>query len=158
MQKITPCLWFDDNAEEAVKFYTSIFKNSKITKTARYGETGSQGSGRPKGSVMTIVFELEGQEFMALNGGPHFKLTPAISLIVNCKTQKEIDELSEKLTAAGGKIVQCGWVEDKFGLSWQIVPTVLGEMMQDTKKSDKVMAALLKMDKLDIKKLEEAYK
>src|ERR1051325_9973557 len=140
MQKITPCLWFDSQAEEAVKFYTSIFKNSKIGKVARYGESGAKVSGRPKGTVMTVTFELDGQEFMALNGGPIFKFTEAISLAVNCKTQEEIDQLWEKLSTGGEKGV-CGWLKDKYGLSWQIVPTVLGEMMQDkdAEKTERVM-------------------
>jgi predicted 3-demethylubiquinone-9 3-methyltransferase (glyoxalase superfamily) len=158
MQKITPCLWFDNQAEEAVNFYTSIFKNSKIGKVARYGEAGAKVSGRPKGTVMTVTCELDGQEFMALNGGPLFKFTEAISLAVNCKTQEEIDEFWEKLSAGGEKGV-CGWLKDKYGLSWQIVPTVLGEMMQDkdAEKTERVMKALLQMEKLDIKKLQQAY-
>jgi predicted 3-demethylubiquinone-9 3-methyltransferase (glyoxalase superfamily) len=158
MQKITPCLWFDDNAEEAVNFYTSLFKNSKIASIAHYGEAGSAASGRPKGSVMTIVFQLEGQEFMALNGGPHFKFTPAISLIVNCKTQAEVDDYWNKLSE-GGATQQCGWLTDKYGVSWQIVPTVVGEMMQDrnAEKSDNVMKAILKMEKIDVATLQQAY-
>ncbi|MBC8001681.1 MAG: VOC family protein, partial [Opitutaceae bacterium] len=136
MQRITPFLWFNDNAEEAVKFYTSIFKNSKITKTTRYDEAGEKAAGRPAGSVMTIEFKLEGQEFLALNGGPIFKFTEAISLVVNCKTQAEVDRYWKKLSA-GGKEVQCGWLKDKYGLSWQIVPTVLGELFatKDAAKS-----------------------
>ena len=159
MQKITPFLWFDDNAEEAVKFYTSIFKNSKIGKIARYDEAGEKASGRPKGSVMTVEFELEGQEFIALNGGPIFKFTEAISFVVNCETQEEVDYYWEKLSA-GGKEVQCGWLKDKHGLSWQIVPTVLGELLsdKDAAKSQRVMQAMLKMVKLDIKKLKQAAK
>jgi predicted 3-demethylubiquinone-9 3-methyltransferase (glyoxalase superfamily) len=158
MQKITPCLWFDDNAEEAVNFYTSLFKNSKIASIAHYGEAGSAASGRPKGSVMTIVFQLEGQEFMALNGGPHFKFTPAISLIVNCKTQAEVDDYWNKLSE-GGATQQCGWLTDKYGVSWQIVPTVVGEMMQDrnAEKSDNVMKAILEMEKIDVATLQQAY-
>ena len=158
MQKITPFLWFDDNAEEAVKFYTSIFKNSKIGKIARYDKAGEKAAGRPAGSVMTIEFHLEGQEFVALNGGPHFKFTEAISFVVNCQTQEEVDYYWEKLSA-GGKEVQCGWLKDKFGLSWQIVPTVLGELLsdEDAAKSQRVMQAMLKMVKLDIKKLQDAY-
>jgi predicted 3-demethylubiquinone-9 3-methyltransferase (glyoxalase superfamily) len=158
MQKITPCLWFDNQAEEAVNFYISIFKNSKIGKVARYGEAGAEVSGRPKGTVMTVTFELDGQKFMALNGGPIFKFTEAISLIVNCKTQKELDELWEKLSEGGEKSV-CGWLKDKYGLSWQIVPTALGEMMKDADpaKSERVMKALLQMTKLDIKTLKQAY-
>jgi len=158
MQKITPCLWFDDKAEEAVKFYASIFKNSKVGRFAPYGEAGAKVSGRPKGSVMTATFEIAGQEFMALNGGPHFKFSEAISFIVNCETQKEIDEFWEKLSDGGEKGV-CGWLKDKYGLSWQIVPTVLGGMMQDkdSEKSNRVMEAILQMKKLDIKRLKEAY-
>ena len=158
MQKLTPCLWFDSNAEEAVKFYASIFKNSKVGSIARYGDAGAEVSGRPKGMVMTVEFQLEGQEFLALNGGPHFKFTEAISFIVSCETQEEIDEMWEKLSE-GGKPGQCGWLKDKYGMSWQIVPTVLDEMMQDkdAKKSERVMSALLQMTKLDIKRLEQAY-
>jgi predicted 3-demethylubiquinone-9 3-methyltransferase (glyoxalase superfamily) len=158
MQKITPCLWFDNQAEEAVKFYTSILKNSKIGKVARYGESGAKVSGRPKGTVMTVTFEIDGQEFMALNGGPLFKFTEAISLVVNCKTQQEIDDVWEKLSVGGEKGV-CGWLKDKYGLSWQIVPTVLGEMMQDkdAEKTERVMKTLLEMTKLEIKKLQHAY-
>jgi len=158
MQKITPCLWFDAKAEEAVKFHASIFKNSKVGRIARYGEAGAKVSRRPKGSVMTATFEIAGQEFMALNGGPHFKFSEAISFIVNCETQKEIDEFWEKLSDGGEKGV-CGWLKDKYGLSWQIVPTVLGGMMQDkdSEKSNRVMEAILQMKKLDIKRLKEAY-
>ena len=158
MQKITPFLWFDNQAEEAVNFYTSIFKNSKIVSIARYGEEGANAAGRPKGSVMTVVFKLEGQEFIALNGGPVFTFSPAISFLVNCKTQKEVDLLWEKLSE-GGEKGQCGWLKDKYGVSWQIVPTVLGEMLQDKdpKKSKRVMEAMLKMDKIDIQTLKQAY-
>jgi len=158
MQKITPFLWFDEKAEEAVNFYVSIFNNSKIGSITRYGDEAAEVSGRPKGTVMTVTFQLEGQEFMALNGGPHFKFTEAISLLVNCKTQEEVDELWEKLSE-GGEKGQCGWLKDKFGLSWQIVPTVLGEMLQDkdAEKSKRVMHALLQMRKLDIKRLKQAY-
>jgi len=158
VQKITPFLWFDHQAEEAAKFYTSVFKKSKIVSVARYGQAGAQASGRPKGTVMTVTFQLDGQEFVALNGGPHFTFTEAISFVVNCQTQREIDELWRKLSE-GGEEVQCGWLKDKYGVSWQIVPTVLGEMMQDkdAKKSDRVMGALLHMKKLDIKTLEQAY-
>ena len=159
MQKITPFLWFNDNAEQAVKFYTSIFKNSKIGKIARYDEAGEKASGRPAGSVMTVEFQLEGQEFTALNGGPEFKFTEAVSFVVNCKTQAEVDKYWRKL-AAGGKEVQCGWLRDKFGLSWQIVPTVLVELLtdKDAAKSQRVMQAMLKMVKLDINKLKQAAK
>ncbi len=159
MQKITPFLWFDDKAEEAATFYTSIFKNSKIGKIARYDEAGEKAAGRPKGSVMTVEFELDGQEFVALNGGPIFKFTEAISFVVNCETQEEVDYYWEKLSA-GGKEVRCGWLKDKFGLSWQIVPTVLGELLsdKDAAKAQRVMTAMLKMVKLDIKKLKQAAK
>ena len=153
MQKITPFLWFDDNAEEAIKFYTSIFKNSKIGKVTRYGEAGPG----PKGSVMTATFELHGQEFVALNGGPHFKFTEAISFVVNCETQEEVDELWEKLSR-GGKKVECGWLKDKFGLSWQIVPTILPKLLSDPDpaKSQRVMKEMLTMKKLDIARLKKA--
>jgi len=157
MQKITPFLWFDDKAEEAVNFYLSIFPNSKIDSIARYGDEGAAATGRPKGSVMIVKFQLDGQEFIALNGGPHFKFTEAISFTVNCKTQEEVDAFWEKLSA-GGEKGRCGWLKDKYGLSWQIVPAVLGELMaiKDAKKSSKVMEAMLKMDKLDIKTLKQA--
>jgi predicted 3-demethylubiquinone-9 3-methyltransferase (glyoxalase superfamily) len=158
MQKITPFLWFDDKAEEAAKFYTSIFKNSKIENIARYGDAGAQVSGRPKGTVMTVEFQLEGQKFVALNGGPQFQFTEAISFVVNCQTQEEVDEYWKKLSA-GGQEVQCGWLKDKYGLSWQIVPTVLGEMLSDSdpKKAERVMKAMLQMKKIDIKGLQQAY-
>ncbi len=153
-QKITTFLWFDGNAEEAVNHYISIFKSSKILNVARYGEAGPG----PKGSVMTVQFQLEGQEFIALNGGPQFKFTEAISLLVNCDTQAEVDELWSKLSA-GGEEGPCGWLKDKFGLSWQIVPSTLGKMMQDKdpKKSKRVMEAMLQMKKMDIARLEHAY-
>lgn len=158
MQKITPCLWFNDQAEEAMRFYVSVFKNSKVGRVTRYGEAGAKVSGRPKGSVMTATFEIEGQEFMALNGGPHFTLSEAVSFIVKCDTQKEIDMFWEKLSEGGEKGV-CGWLKDKFGLSWQIVPTMLSEMMQDkdADKTNRVMEAVLQMKKLDIARLQEAY-
>ena len=154
-QKITTYLWFDDNAEEAMNFYTSIFKNSKILDVARYGEAGPG----PKGTIMAGTFQLEGQRFMALNGGPRFKFTEAISLFVNCETQEEIDDLWKKLTADGGAPSQCGWLKDKFGLSWQITPSVLLKMLsdKDPAKSKRVMEAMLQMSKIDIKKLKEAY-
>jgi len=160
MQKITPFLWFNDNAEEAVEFYASIFKKSRIGKIARYDQAGEKVSGRPAGSVMTVEFQIEGLEFIALNGGPHFKFTEAVSFVVNCKTQKELDYYWKKLTVGGGQEVQCGWLKDKFGVSWQIVPTLLGELMssKDAAKSQRVMEAMLKMVKLDIKKLKEAAK
>jgi len=158
MQKITPFLWFDNKAEEAAKFYVSIFKNSKIGSVTRYGEAGAEVSGRAKGTVMIVTFQLDGQEFIALNGGPQFTFSPAISFLVNCKTQQEIDELWEKLSE-GGANQQCGWLQDKYGVSWQIVPTVLGELMQDkdTKKTERVMKAMLQMTKIDIKRLKQAY-
>src|SRR5712671_3590803 len=153
-QKITTFLWFDGKAEEAANHYVSIFKNSKILGIARYGDAGPG----PKGSVMTVQFQLEGQEFIALNGGPQFKFTEAISQVVNCETQKEVDELWSKL-GAGGEQGPCGWLKDKFGLSWQIVPTALGRMMQDKdpKKAKRVMEAMLQMKKMDIARLEQAY-
>ena len=158
MQKIIPFLWFDDKAEEAVNFYVSIFKNSKIGSVAHYGEAGAKASGRTEGTVMTVTFQLDGQQFVALNGGPHFKFTEAISFSVDCKTQEEVDELWKKLSE-GGEEGPCGWLKDKFGLSWQVVPTVLGEMLQDkdAKKSERVMKAMLQMKKLDIKGLKQAY-
>jgi predicted 3-demethylubiquinone-9 3-methyltransferase (glyoxalase superfamily) len=154
MQKITPFLWFDDQAEEAMNFYVSIFKNSKVASITRYGEAGPG----PKGTVMSATFSLDGQEFFAINGGPLFKFTEAISLFVNCETQQEVDELWDKLSA-GGKPSRCGWLKDKFGLSWQIIPSILGKMLgdRDADKAKRVMQAMLKMDKLDIKKLEQAY-
>jgi predicted 3-demethylubiquinone-9 3-methyltransferase (glyoxalase superfamily) len=154
MQKITPFLWFDGRVEEAMNFYTSIFKNSKIGRVTRYGEAGPG----PKGTVMSATFQLDGQDFMALNGGPQFKFTEAISLFVNCETQEEVDELWEKLSA-GGKKDRCGWLKDKFGLSWQIIPRALGEMLgdKDPEKSKRVMQAMLQMDKIDTKTLKQAY-
>jgi len=154
MQKISPFLWFDGNAEEAVNFYVSIFKDSKILNLSRYGEAGPG----PKGTVMSATFQLHGQEFIALNGGPHFKFTPAISFFVHCQTQDEVDELWEKLSA-GGRKDRCGWLTDKYGLSWQIIPDVLGKMLNDPdkEKSKRVMTAMLQMDKIEIKKLEQAY-
>ena len=158
MKKITPCLWFDDLAEEAAKFYVSIIKNSRIGSITRYSEEGAKASGRPAGTVMTVTFQLNGQEFMALNGGPQFTFSPAISFIMNCETQEEIDELWERFSEGGEKEV-CGWLKDKYGVSWQIVPTVLGEMMQDKdrEKTKRVMKALLQMTKIDIKTLQQAY-
>jgi predicted 3-demethylubiquinone-9 3-methyltransferase (glyoxalase superfamily) len=158
MEKITPFLWFDSNAEEAAKFYTSIFKNSKIIDIALYGESAAAASGRPKGTVMNVSFDLEGQRFMALNGGPVFKFSPAISFLVNCETQEEVDGLWKRLSE-GGEQDQCGWLKDKFGVSWQLVPNVLGDMLQDkdAKKSERVMAALLQMKKIDIQGLRKAY-
>ncbi|WP_447987605.1 VOC family protein [Nitrospira sp. Nam74] len=158
MQTITPCLWFNDQAEEAARFYVSIFKNSKLGHITRYGEAAAEVSGRPKGSVMTVMFEIEGQEFVALNGGPHFKFSEAISFMVKCETQQEIDEMWEKLSQ-GGEKGQCGWLKDKYGLSWQIVVPMLDEMLQDPdpEKTNRVMQAILQMDKLDIKSLKQAY-
>ena len=153
MQKITPFLWFDDKAEEAMNFYISIFKNSTIGSVTRYGEGGPV----PKGTVMTAKFQLDGQEFMALNGGPHFKFTEAISLYVNCESQEEVDELWEKLSA-GGEKGRCGWLKDKYGLSWQIIPTALGELLQDkdAAKSKRVMMAMMQMDKIEVDTLKRA--
>lgn len=156
-RKITPMLWFDNQAEEAARFYTSIFKNSKIKNITHYGDAAAQASGRPKGSVMTVDFEIEGQDFVGLNGGPQFKFSEATSFVVSCRTQKEIDELWAKLTAGGGEPGPCGWLKDKFGLSWQVVPAVLSKLMErGPKKAERVMAALMKMGKLDIATLERA--
>ena len=154
MKKITPCLWFDGNAEEAVNFYTSVFKDFKIGEVTRYGDAGPG----PKGSVLTVAFELEGQEFIALNGGPTYQFSPAVSFFVNCDTQEEIDEFWEKLSD-DGQTQQCGWLTDKYGVTWQIVPRVLGTMLQDedAAKSKRVMQAMLKMTKLDIALLRQAY-
>jgi predicted 3-demethylubiquinone-9 3-methyltransferase (glyoxalase superfamily) len=160
MQKITPCLWFDDQAEEAANFYVSIFKDSKIKNITCYGEEGYEFHRRPAGTVMTVEFQVEGQDFIALNGGPAFKFNEAISFQVHCKTQEEVDYYWEKLTAGGDKEAQqCGWLKDRFGVSWQIVPTVLGEMLRDKDygKSQRVMKAVLQMDKLNIKRLQQAY-
>jgi predicted 3-demethylubiquinone-9 3-methyltransferase (glyoxalase superfamily) len=160
MPTITPCLWFDKQAEEAAQFYTGIFKNSKITAITRYGETGAAISGQPQGSVLTVAFELEGQMFTALNGGPMFKFNEAVSFQVNCETQEELDYYWEKLSAGGDKNAQqCGWLKDKFGLSWQIVPTAISKMLggNDAAKSERVMKALLNMKKLNIRTLQQAY-
>jgi predicted 3-demethylubiquinone-9 3-methyltransferase (glyoxalase superfamily) len=158
MQKITPFLWYDDKAEEAANLYCSIFKNSKVGKVTRYDEASSQAAGRPAGSAMTVEFELEGQNFIALNGGPHFKFTEAVSFTVNCETQEEVDYFWGKLTADGGAESQCGWLKDKYGLSWQITPTVLPELLQskDAEKSHRVMKAMLQMKKIDIPTLQRA--
>ncbi len=158
MQKITPCLWFDTQAEEAAKFYVSIFKNSKLGPVTRYGDVGAQGSGRAKGSVMTVTFELDGQEFVALNGGPLFKFSEAISLMVKCNTQAEIDEMWAKLSE-GGEEVECGWLKDKYGLSWQIVSPEWDKMLsdKDPKKSERVMEAILQTTKPDLAKIKRAY-
>ncbi|PYO26806.1 MAG: hypothetical protein DMD73_11420 [Gemmatimonadetes bacterium] len=154
MQKIVPFLWFDGKAEEAMNFYVSVFKRSKVVRVSRYGDAGPG----PKGSVMSCTFQLEGQDFYALNGGPQINFTPAISLFVNCETQQEVDELWEKLSA-GGRADQCGWLQDKYGLSWQIIPTVLGKMLsdKDPKKANAAMRAMLQMKKIDIKGLQQAY-
>jgi predicted 3-demethylubiquinone-9 3-methyltransferase (glyoxalase superfamily) len=160
MQKITPNLWFDNQAEDAANFYTSVFGNSRIEKISHYGKEGFEIHGRPEGSVMTVQFYLEGQEFVALNGGPHFKFNEAISFVVNCSNQEEVDFYWEKLTEGGDEKAQmCGWLKDKYGLSWQIVPTILAEMMTDPDpaKSQPVMKAMLQMKKIDIAALEQAY-
>lgn len=153
MPRITPFLWFDDRAEEAMNFYTSIFKNSKVGRVSRCGDAGPG----PKGSVMSATFTLEGQDFMALNGGPMFAFTPAISFIVNCETQEEVDELWEKLSEGGSK-ERCGWLKDKFGLSWQIIPSILGQLLadKDSAKSARVMQAMLQMTKIEIEGLKRA--
>jgi predicted 3-demethylubiquinone-9 3-methyltransferase (glyoxalase superfamily) len=155
MQKITPFLWFDGNAEEAVNFYVSVFKNSKVVRVTRYGDSGPG----PKGTVMSATFQLEGHEFFALNGGPQFTFTPAISFFVNCETQDEVDDLWEKLSA-GGDQQRCGWLKDKYGVSWQIIPSALGKMLQDKDagNSKKAFEAMLQMDKIDIKALEQSYR
>lgn len=160
MQKITPFLWFDGQAEEAANFYASIFRNSAVGEIARYGEAGAEASGRPKGTVMTVAFQLSGQEFVALNGGPHFKFTEAVSFVVNCESQEEVDYYWEKLSEGGEeKAQQCGWLKDKYGVSWQIVPGALGEMMRggDPEKSERIMKALLQMKKIDIEGLKQAF-
>jgi predicted 3-demethylubiquinone-9 3-methyltransferase (glyoxalase superfamily) len=154
MQKISPFLWFDNNAEEAAKFYVAIFKDSKVLKIARYGEAGPG----PAGSVMVVNFQIEGQDFIALNGGPLFKFTEAISFVINCQTQEEVDHYWNKLTAGGGQESQCGWLKDKYGLSWQVTPTILGELLadKDQKKAQRVMQAMLQMKKIDIAALQRA--
>jgi predicted 3-demethylubiquinone-9 3-methyltransferase (glyoxalase superfamily) len=154
MQKITPFLWFNNNADEAINFYSSIFKNSKTVSVTRYGEGGPT----PKGTLMSATIELEGQKFMVLNGGPQFTFTPAISFFVNCETQEEVDELWEKLSEEG-ETKRCGWLEDKYGVSWQIIPSILGEMLQDEDagKAKNVMEAMLQMDKIEISALKQAY-
>jgi len=158
MQKITPFLWFDGKAEEAAKFYASIFKNSKIGKITRYGNEGYEVHRRPVGTVMTVEFQIDGQKFVALNGGPEFKFTEAVSFAVGCKSQEEVDMFWEKL-GEGGEESVCGWLKDRYGLSWQITPTILGEMLadKDPKKAGGVMAAMLKMKKIDIPTLKKAY-
>lgn len=158
MQRITPFLWFDDQAEEAAKFYVSVFKNSRLGAVSRYGESAAKASGRPAGSAMTVEFELDGQKFVALNGGPVFKFNESVSFVVNCETQAEIDRYWEKL-CTGGEEVQCGWLKDRYGLSWQVVPTVLGRLLNDPDpvKSGSVMKAMLQMGKLDIQALWQAH-
>jgi predicted 3-demethylubiquinone-9 3-methyltransferase (glyoxalase superfamily) len=158
MQKIMPCLWFDRNAEEAARFYVSVFKRSRIVSINHYGEAASAASGLPKGTALTVVFELEGQRFMGLNGGPIFTFSPAISLVVSCKTQRELDELWESLSADPAS-EQCGWLKDMYGVSWQLVPSTLERLISDKhpERADRVMAALVPMKKLDLKALEEAY-
>src|SRR5512134_851877 len=158
MQKITPFLWFDGRAGEAANSYAFIFKDSKGGRVTRYGDEAAKASGRAKGTVMTVPFRIEGQEFVALNGGPHFTFSPAISLVVNCKTQQEVDDLWEKLSE-GGEQQQCGWLKDKYGVSWQIVPTVLPELLSgpDPEKSRRVMTAILQMNKLDIEILRRVH-
>lgn len=160
MQKISPCLWFDDQGEEAAKFYTSIFKDSKIGDVTRYGKEGYEIHGREEGTVMTVEFEIEGQKFLALNGGPIFKFNEAISFQVYCETQEEVDYYWKKLSEGGDeKAQQCGWLKDKYGVSWQIVPTILIKMLKDkdSEKSQRVMKAMLQMHKLDISTLKKAY-
>lgn len=160
IQRITPCLWFDDQAEEAAEYYVGIFKNSRINNISRYGEAGQEIHGRPPGSVMTVEFELDGQTFTALNGGPLFQFSEAISFQINCETQEEADYYWEKLTAGGDENAQqCGWLKDKFGLSWQVVPTIVSELLGDpnSEKSQRAMTAMLQMKKLDIEALKRAY-
>lgn len=159
MQKITPFLWFDGQAEQAVKFYTSLFKNSKVGRILRYDENAAKAASRPLGSVLTIEFEIEGQRFVALNGGSEFKFNESISFVVNCETQQEVDYYWNKLTADGGNESACGWLKDKFGVSWQITPTVLIDMLHDKNpaKAGRVMKAMLQMQKIDIGKLKDAY-
>jgi predicted 3-demethylubiquinone-9 3-methyltransferase (glyoxalase superfamily) len=158
MQTITPFLWFDDKAEEAARFYTSLFRNSEIRAVTRYGEAAAKAAGRPAGSTMTVVFTIDGQEFVALNGGPVFKFTEAVSFAINCETQEEIDRLWVALSD-GGQAGPCGWLKDRYGLSWQIVPTVLPRFLQDPDKAkaDRVMQAVLTMSKLDTVRLQQAY-
>jgi predicted 3-demethylubiquinone-9 3-methyltransferase (glyoxalase superfamily) len=159
-QKITPCLWFDDQAEEAAAFYTAVFKNSKIVKVTRYGEAGHEIHGKPAGTVMTVAFVLDGQAFTALNGGPIFKFNEAISLQINCEAQDEVDYYWDKLSQGGDeKAQQCGWLKDKYGVSWQVVPRVLPELISDSdpEKGERVMAAMLQMKKIDIEQLKRAY-
>jgi predicted 3-demethylubiquinone-9 3-methyltransferase (glyoxalase superfamily) len=160
IQRINPCLWFDDQAQAAAEFYTAIFRNSRIVSVAQYGEAGREAHGKPPGTVMTVAFELDGQAFTALNGGPMFKFNEAISLQVNCETQEEVDDYWEKLSKGGDeRAQQCGWLKDRYGLSWQVVPGVLIEMMgdPDPEKSGRAMKAMLQMKKIDIGALKRAY-
>jgi len=159
MQKISPFLWFDSQAEEAVNFYTSVFKNSKVGRILRYSEEAAKASGQPIGSVLTIEFEIDGQKLVALNGGPQFKFNESVSFVVNCETQDEVDYFWEKLTADGGQESACGWLKDKFGLSWQVTPIVLIDMLhdKDSEKAERVMHAMMQMQKIDIEKLKAAY-
>ena len=160
MIEITPCLWFDSEAEDAARFYTGIFRNSKITSITRYGEAGREVHGQPAGRVLVVAFELDGQPFTALNGGPQFKFNEAVSLQIPCKTQEEIDYYWDKLTAGGdARAQQCGWLKDRYGLSWQVFPAALMDMLQDRdrKKADRAMQAMMEMKKMDLKALERAY-
>lgn len=160
IHKITPCLWFDEQAEDAARFYTAIFKNSKISSISRYGEAGREVHGKPPGTVLTVEFELEGQGFIALNGGPVFRFNEAISFQIDCATQDEVDYYWDRLSESGPvEAQQCGWLKDKYGVSWQIVPSVLPQMMKDPDyaKSERVMSAMLQMKKLDIEQLQRAY-
>jgi predicted 3-demethylubiquinone-9 3-methyltransferase (glyoxalase superfamily) len=160
LHKITPCLWFDHQAEEAARFYTALFHNAKILTISRYGEAGYEIHGKPAGTVLTVAFELEGQAFTALNGGPEFKFNEAISFQINCETQEEIDYYWEKLSEGGDeKAQQCGWLKDRYGVSWQVVPTILSELLSDSEyeKSERVMTALLQMKKIDIEELRRAH-
>ncbi len=153
-QKITTCLWFENQAQQAAEFYSSVFKNSKVRDVVRYGDAGPG----PKGEVMVVIFELDGREFMGLNGGPQFKFNEAISLVIHCEDQTEIDHFWEKLTADGGQESQCGWLKDKFGLSWQVVPSIIGQLLTgDPEQTNRVMMAVMKMKKLDLQKMKDAY-
>jgi len=158
MQKITPFLWFKDNAEEAANLYTSLFKNSKITRITRYNEAVAKASGQPAGSAMTVEFTIDGQDFVALNGGPHFKFTEATSFVINCEDQEEVDKFWSALTADGGEESQCGWLKDKFGLSWQVTPTVLSKLIgdPDPARAERAMKAMLTMKKIDIQAIKDA--
>jgi len=158
-QKITPCLWYDGNAREAADFYASVFKDSDIGKTSNYDEASAEASGQPEGSVLVVEFEIAGQKFVGLNGGPHFKFSEAISFMIDCKDQAEVDYYWTRLTAGGGEESQCGWLKDKFGLSWQVVPTVMSDLVTgpDPEGSKRAMAAMMKMKKIDIQTIQDAY-